>query len=395
MRYLTAKLLSHLGKEGTLAFIAGPRRAGKATLVRHLLQRAGQPNNHFDWAVEGQRRAVLRKPSEFWSPTPGARIALEEIHRYPRWPRFLKDLHAAAGARTQILVTASASIEAGRVQGDALFRLHPFTLGEMLAPDRGDVRSPDEFWRRAMQAAPPPGAEEALSRLESRTGFPEPLFSTTDGRLKRWRRARNRQVFREDLRDLTRIRDIGLVEAMASLLPERVGTPLSLNALGRELGVSFGSVRGWLEALGSLYHLVELRPFAGRLSRTLRREGKVYLFDFSEVEDPAARFENLVALHLLKLKDAWNDLGLGDFELHYVRDKEKREVDFLLTKSGRPLLLLDTGLSSRGPTRPLLYFQQRLKPLYTVQLSREEPVGARAGAPGVLRLGAASFLSLI
>ncbi|MEK7383703.1 MAG: DUF4143 domain-containing protein, partial [Elusimicrobiota bacterium] len=109
-----------------------------------------------------------------------------------------------------------------------------------------------------------------------------------------------------------------------------------------------GSVRTWVEALGRLYYLFEIRPYAGRLARALRREAKVYLFDFSEIADPGARFENLVALHLLKLRDAWNDWGLGDFELHYVRDKEKREVDFLLTESRRPYLLLEAKLSAQA-----------------------------------------------
>lgn len=131
------------------------------------------------------------------------------------------------------------------------------------------------------------------------------------------------------------------------------------------------------------------------MTRTLRREAKVYLFDFTEIQNPGARFENLVALHRLKLRDAWNDWGLGDFELHYVRDKEKREVDFLLIESRRPYLLLETKLSESGISPSLLYFKERLKPAYAVQLTREEPEGPAANAHGVLRLGAARFLALL
>ena len=385
-----------------MAFVAGPRQVGKTTLIRRLLGRIGQADNYFNWDIESSRKAILRRPENFWAHPKNARarIALDEIHKYPRWKRFLKGLYDAAGARTDILVTGSGRLDVYQRGGDSLlgryglYRLHPFTLGEILAPDRAYVRPPKEFWRQVAQGTAPAGADRALAQLERLTGFPEPFFSGSENRLRRWRRGRHHLVIREDLRDLTRIRDIGLVEALAALLPERVGSPLSLNALSEDLGVAFGSVRTWVEALGRLYYLFEIRPFAGRLARALRREAKVYLFDFSEIQDPGARFENLVALHLLKLRDAWNDWGLGDFELHYVRDKEKRETDFLLTESRRPYLLLETKLSAKEISPSLLYFRERLKPAYAVQLSREDP--QRPGDErGVLRMGAARFPSLL
>ncbi len=386
-----------------MAFVAGPRQVGKTTLLRRLLDRAGQAGNYFNWDIESNRKAVLRHPEGFWTQPKAARsrIALDEIHKYPRWKRFLKGLYDAAGAQTDILVTGSGRLDVYQRGGDSLlgryglYRLHPFTLGEILAPDRICVRPPKELWSQVAHGVTPAGAERALSQLEHLTGFPEPLFSGSEARLRRWRRGRHHLVIREDLRDLTRIRDIGLVEALAALLPERVGSPLSLNALSEDLGVAFGSVRAWVEALSRLYYLFEIRPFSGRLARTLRREAKVYLFDFSEIQDPGARFENLVALHLLKLRDAWNDWGLGDYELHYVRDKEKRETDFLLTESRRPYLLLETKLSAKSVSPSLLYFRERLQPAHAVQLSREEPEQRAGDERGVLRMGAARFLSLL
>jgi len=126
--------------------------------------------------------------------------------------------------------------------------------------------------------------------------IPEPLFAAQEQRMQRWRRSRRQLVLREDLRDLSRIRDIGLVDQLVALLPERIGSPLSVNVLREDLQVAFDTVKGWLATLERLYFLFELRPFSGRLARTLRREGKIYLFDHTEIEDPGARFENLVAL---------------------------------------------------------------------------------------------------
>ena len=322
-----------------MAFIAGPRQVGKTTLAKHLLSLSGGAERYFNWDIESHRKAILRSPERFWEgggpvrskPRSLPRLVLDEIHKYPRWKRFLKGLYDAAGSEAEIVVTGSGRLDVYQRGGDSLFgryglyRLHPFTLGELLLSSRSSIRAPSVFWKEVLYGKPIQGAEEGLAQLERFTGFPEPLFAAQDRRLRRWRRARQHLVLREDLRDLTRIRELGLLEALVILLPQRIGSPLSLNSLSEGLGVAFNSVRLWMETLSRLYYLFEVRPYAGRLSRTLRREAKVYLFDFSEIENPGARFENMVALHLRKLCDAWNDWGFGEYRLHYIRDREKRE----------------------------------------------------------------------
>lgn len=400
MRYLAPELERLLTEEGKLAFLSGPRQVGKTTLARSILARVGQEGNYFNWDVDAHRKALLRTPGAFWThppPPAKARLVLDEIHKFPRWKRFLKGLYDAAPGALQVLVTGSGRFDVYQRGGDSLFgrhalyRLHPFTVGELLSGGRAPVPPPAEFWKNALSGTTPAGAEEALASIERFTGFPEPLLAQSETRLVRWRSARRRLVLREDLRDLTRIRDLGLVEALAALLPDRVGAPLSLNALSVSLGVAYGSVRDWTAALGRLYYTFELRPYAGKLARALRREGKVYLFDPSELESPGARFENLVALHLLKLCDAWTDLGYGDYSLHYVRDREKREVDFLIAESGKAKVLVEAKLSDRAPSPALAYFHERLGTERAMQVVR---------TPGKLRLdgsvvSAAGFLGWI
>ena len=205
-----------------------------------------------------------------------------------------------------MIVTGSGRLDLYQKGGDSMLgrygldRLHPFTVGELLAHGRQTVPSPTQFEAALEEMERVHGADETLAQIERFTGFPEPLFAGRVERLNRWRRTRRDLVLREDLRDLTRIRELGLVDQLVSLLPERIGSPLSVNALREDLGVAFDTAKAWIEALGRLYFVFELRPFAGKLARTLRREGKVYLFDTSEIEDAGARFENLVALHLLK-----------------------------------------------------------------------------------------------
>ena len=205
-----------------------------------------------------------------------------------------------------------------------------------------------------------------------------PRLGESEMRLQRWRKAHRDLILREDLHDLTRIRDIGLVDSLVELLPERVGSPLSLNSLREDLGVAFGTVQTWLAALERLNYLFEIRPYSGRLARALRREGKVYLYDFTRIEKPGPRFENLVALALRKLCDAWTDFGHGDYALCYVRDKEKHEVDFLITESGKPHALIEAKLSDSTIAPALRYFHDRLRPAHSIQLVRhlDHPLAA-------------------
>jgi len=201
-------------------------------------------------------------------------------------------------------------------------------------------------------------------------------------------------VIREDLRDLTRIREIGLIEAMVEMLPPKVGAPLSLNAIREDLGVAFNTVSAWIQTLRRLYYLFEVRPYAGRLSRALRREAKIYLFDPTVIEDPGARFENIVALHLAKLRDAWNDWGYGDFSLHYLRNKEKKEVDFVITRDQKPYVLIEAKLSDWDLARSLLYFQERLRPRYAFQVVRQAaPDSLARHSSGAFAISAARLLS--
>lgn len=385
MRCLTTEIERLLDEEPKMCFIAGPRQVGKTTLAQHIMTRTTRPTGYFNWDIVSDRKLILKSPEDFWlrrAPATGrraggrTRLVLDEIHKFPRWKRFLKGLYDAHRADIELLATGSGRLDLWQRGGDSLFgryhlyHLHPFTLGELLSRGHTFAPTPDTFMRQIMEGDAPAGANEGFHALETFTGFPEPLFAESETRLRRWRRAHEQLIVREDLRDLTRIRELGLIENLVMLLPERVGSPLSINALREDLGVRFETVQSWLQALARLFYLFSIRPYAGKLARTLRREEKVYLFDFSSIPDEGARFENLVALHLLKLTQLWSDFGYGDFALHYVRDREKREADFLLTERNKPYALFEAKLTAAEVDPSLRYFAERLKPRYAVQIVR-------------------------
>jgi uncharacterized protein len=368
-RALLSPILEDL--ERKMVFLSGPRQVGKTTLARGVLAAVGGPDPvYLNWDRPEHRKAI-RELS--WSR--GAPVAvLDEVHKYPRWKNLLKGFHDTEGDRQRLLVTGSARLDLYRRGGDSLvgrfagYRLHPLSLGEL-----GRSGAPIDAEHLADPAAWLAGtrrADETLEALLDIGGFPEPFLRGSARAARRWRLARRDQVLREDLRDLTLLRDVASVEHLVDLLVERVGSPLSINALRQDLEVDHKTVSSWIDVLERLYVVFRVRPYASTLARTLRKESKAYFWDWAEAPAGGPRFENLVASHLLKLCHYLTDVEGWRAELCYVRDREKREVDFLVLRDRRPWLLVEAKEAEPQPAPALQYFRERLRVPHALQVVR-------------------------
>jgi predicted AAA+ superfamily ATPase len=192
--------------------------------------------------------------------------------------------------------------------------------------------------------------QDNLQSLMNYGPFPEPLFAQDRKRTNLWRRSREIIVVREELRDLSRLPELSRVEMLTALLPKRVGSRFSVSAMREDLEVSFDTIRRWMALLHEIYYVFEIKPWSRRVPRSLKRDGKVYLWDYGAVPDAPARFENLVAAHLLKACHTWTDTGEGTFELYYLRTKEAYEIDFLIVRDGEPWLPVEVKYSDETPS---------------------------------------------
>ncbi len=231
-----------LAREKALVLMAGPRQAGKTTLA-HTIAEAYANAVYFNWDVVPDRARLLREPYFFEaverrdSSTPI--VVLDEIHRYRNWKNYLKGAYDRFHGEYQFLVTGSGRLDTYRKGGDslagryALFHLWPFTLAELA----GRRTAIEEFWSDP-QAIVPDGdgaAGTAWRRLAQFSGFPEPYVRAEATAYRRWSTVYHSQLIREDLRDMTGILSIGDVETLFSLLPERVGSLLSVTSLAEDL----------------------------------------------------------------------------------------------------------------------------------------------------------------
>jgi predicted AAA+ superfamily ATPase len=89
------------------------------------------------------------------------------------------------------------------------------------------------------------------------------------------------------------------------------------------------------------------------------------------VPSTGPRFENLVALHLLKLCHLLQDLEGFDVELHYLRDRTGREVDFLVTADRKPWFAVEAKTGGTDIDPSLVYYQEKLKIPWVYQVVLE------------------------
>lgn len=374
-RYLQPTLAELCFADHRIALVSGPRQCGKTTLAKRMLADRGV-GAYFNWDQREFRRLWATEPQKTVEIEGKGRVplvVLDEIHKARLWKRTLKGIYDTLTRPTDLFVTGSARLAVYRKGSDSLlgryraFRLHPFSVAELLGRP---APAPDDALQALFAAAARPSrrSAEILEALMRFGPFPEPVLGQDTRKARLWRRERVDAVVREDLRDLSRIVELDRVQLLASFLPERAGSLLSVESLRRDLEVNHQTAERWLGALADLYYCYEIHPFTARVRRSIRKAGKLYLWDFGEVADPAARFENLIAGHLLKACHFWTDAGYGEFELRCLRNRDGKELDFLITRDGGAWLPVEVKRSDRQPSRSWRTFLPALRCDHALQI---------------------------
>jgi len=321
-----------------MVFVGGPRQVGKTTFAMSLLDNPSRRHPaYLNWD-NVQTRQKLRNGR---LPAGQPLVVLDEIHKYANWRNLIKGFWDTREAGHSFIVTGSARLDHYSRGGDSLlgryhgYRLHPFSL-----PEIG-------------------GARSGIQHLLRFGGFPEPFLRADAAFWRRWQRERGRRVVYEDLRDLENVREVSLLEELAQDLPHRVGSPLSIRKLKETLDVAHETVARWIEIFERLYFCFRIPPFGAKRIRAVKKEQKLYMWDWSSVSGPGPRFENMVASHLLKYCHFLEDTQGYRMELRYIRDTDQREIDFVVLRDGKPRFAVECKSGEKQVGRALHYFKER------------------------------------
>ena len=338
LRYLNMPIRDILPRK--MVFIGGPRQVGKTTLSLTFIQPSSPTNPaYLNWDRATDKSLILKDQLPFFAKT----LIFDEIHKYKKWRALLKGLYDKYHEDHRFIVTGSARLDYFRKGGDSLLgryrylRLHPFSITEL-------------------NKQPTPNDMQTLLQFG---GFPEMLVLQNSAELRIWQKERMNRVISEDLRDLENIKEISLMLMLAELLPGRVGSPLSLQSLGEDLEVSQPTVARWISHLNHLYYSFTISPFGSPKIRAVKKLSKLYLWDWSCIDDPGLRFENLVASHLLKFCHFLEDTHGFGMELRYLRDTDGREIDFVILKGRKPLFAVECKSGEKALSPHIHYFLNR------------------------------------
>ena len=383
-RYIRSCVVEDLAEK--MVFVGGPRQVGKTTLAKELVAKEFQKAGYFNWDARSDRRNIMKSR---W-PGDADLIILDEIHKYKQWKSFVKGEFDTLKERYRFLITGSARLDIYRKGGDSMlgryhyYRLHPFSLAEVSGRNSTPVVM-------AEIEVPLSSDSEAFSILDRFGGFPEVFLKQSPRTLRRWHNEKNDRLFREDVRDLSQVRDIVSMQLLGDLLPERTSAKLSVNSLREDLDVSHRAVSSWLDILESFYYSFRVYPFIGKNFRSLKKEAKLYLWDWSEIESESARYENCIASHLLKLVHYYQDYEGYRTGLYYLRSVEGKEVDFLLTVDGKPWFAVEAKLNDMNVSPHLFYFRERVNIPFCYQVIKKSGIDTLVN--GVRILSADKFLA--
>jgi predicted AAA+ superfamily ATPase len=268
------------------------------------------------------------------------------------------------------MITGSARLDVYRKGGDSMlgryhyYRLHPFSLAEIT----GKMSVSSVFTEIPISSR---SKKDAFLTLDKFGGFPEPFMKQNMRVLRRWHNEKIDRLFREDIRDIQQVRDIVSMQLLGDILPERAGAQLSINSLREDLEVSHRAVSNWLNILETFYYCFRIYPYIGKNYRSLRKEPKLYLWDWSEIRDEPVRFENCVASHLLKLVHFFEDYEGYRINLHYLRNVDKKEVDFLVTVDEKPWFSVEAKMNDTNVSPHLHYFKDKLNIPFSYQVVKQ------------------------
>ena len=333
--------------------ISGARQTGKTTLAKQVLDEKKNPFKPLD--LKMYLDAAKNDPSGFVQNKSGTMV-IDEIQKAPELISEIKYVVDRANRPGQYLLTGSANIQslpsvseslAGRVRN---IRLRPLTQGEIL-------RRKPNFLARAFAHNFPAQIKgydkEAIFDLAFRGGFPEAVRLKTQKDRRAWSKDYIDALIENDMRDVANITRQDTLKDLICVLASWSGKFMDLSAISATLGISRPTITSYINALEALYLFERVRPWIKTDYERVGRSYKTYATDTgfmasvldwkqSEVLNDSEiantdRAGKLMETFVFQELAAQIDLD-DDYTLYQYRDREKREIDFIIERNDGALV---------------------------------------------------------
>ena len=165
---------------------------------------------------------------------------------------------------------------------------------------------------------------------------------------------------RFDVLEYENIQEIRYFKLILDMLRERVGSPISYNAIAEEMKKSPNTVKRYIQIMENLYIIFQITPFSKMISRSILKQPKIYFYDTGMVKgDTGKKLENLVALSLQKYMYESIDQQGEDVRVHYLRTKDGKEVDFAFSRNGLLERMIEVKYKDAHIDKNVLYFSEK------------------------------------
>ena len=227
----------------------------------------------------------------------------------------------------------------------AKIRLRPLAQGEI---ERTASRFIDSAFKQSFSHSHNHYDRDALLEIAFRGGFPEPMLLQDRGR-KRWHTDYVNAILERDLKEITRIHRKNAMRELVHTLAAWSGKFMDLSAIGSGLSIRRPTIESYINALETLYLVERVYPWTKTDYARVGKQSRLFMVDsglmasllswkMDQVRLDLDRSGKLIETFAFNEIMAQVDAGDNRYELFHYRDREKREIDFLIEREDNALL---------------------------------------------------------
>ena len=366
------KTIKQMLSERRVLMLSGPRQSGKTTLSRELESDLTEYRTLDDGTL---REAAKNDPQGFIKRRTKTLI-IDEVQRIPSLLPAIKKAVDEDTRPGQYLLTGSANIQslptvreslAGRI---AKIRLRPLAQGELM---KNVPRFIESAFKQSFSHSQTHHDRDAILETAFRGGFPEPMTLQDRGR-KRWHTDYIGAILERDLKEIAKIHRKHAMRELVNILAAWSGKYMDISAIGSGLSIQRATIESYINALETLFMVERVHPWTKTDYARVGKQSKLFMADsglmasllrwkMDQVRLDSDRSGKLIETFAFNEIAAQIDASDGRYELFHYRDREKREIDFLIEREDNALLGVEVKAGSaisKNDFRHMKWFKNNL-----------------------------------